>query len=129
DETVQCGLLYCSLKHPPKYIAISYTWGDVSDKRNILMLTKKYSLSLGKEEYICTAVSVTATLYDALNALRSDQEDVLVWIDGLSINQADTDKRTRQVRLMTEIYRNASKVAIWLGPEADNSDIALHLLQ
>jgi hypothetical protein len=41
----------------------------------------------------------------------------LYWIDQICINQNDPEERATQVLLMTQIYRNASHVHVWLGPE------------
>ncbi|KAK8127082.1 heterokaryon incompatibility protein-domain-containing protein [Apiospora kogelbergensis] len=72
---------------------------------------------------------VASSLYGALAALRHKSESVWVWIDGLCINQQNRDERSKQVKLMTSIYSSASSVAIWLGPEADNSNNAVRYLQ
>jgi hypothetical protein len=47
------------------------------------------------------------------------QQDVtrVLWIDAICINQEDSKEKSEQVMLMSEIYRNAGTVQIWLGPE------------
>ena len=73
-------------------------------------------------------VSVNANLYDALVAVRESDKAILVWIDGLSIDQENKIERAKQVQLMDKIYRQATSVAIWLGREADDSGRAIQLL-
>lgn len=75
-----------------------------------------------------TKVMVPTSLYDALKAVRQKKRETLVWIDALCINQQDKDERAKQVRLMGHIYSCAESVAIWLGPEADESAKAMQLL-
>ena len=52
-----------------------------------------------------------------------------LWIDAICISQNDTNEKNRQVALMTEIYRNASEVVIWLGKQSPSSGLALRVLQ
>jgi hypothetical protein len=49
---------------------------------------------------------------------------MMFWADSICINQADVHERSSQVRLMNTIYRSAEMVAIWLGPAAQDRDLA-----
>ncbi|KAF3048247.1 hypothetical protein E8E12_011473 [Didymella heteroderae] len=126
-STVRCEIITRSLDKPPAYTAVSYAWGDTDDKDEIEVLYGVREED-GRIAWKVATVRVTISLYGALAALRRQEQDVLVWIDGLSINQDDTVERSQQVRLMTEIYGKAATVAVWLGPEANNSNTALHIL-
>jgi hypothetical protein len=64
----------------------------------------------------------------AFQRLRSKSAPVIVWADAICINQGNIEERNQQVQTMTRIYQQAIEVAIWLGPEADNSNMALELL-
>ncbi|ETS07232.1 HET-domain-containing protein [Trichoderma reesei RUT C-30] len=88
----QCTLHRVSLRSdpPPKYEALSYTWGDENDRREIAV-----------NGYI---VDVTVNLYSALRRLRLENETRVLWIDALCINQTDLDERSQQVQLMRNIY-------------------------
>lgn len=44
------------------------------------------------------------------------------------INQDDIDERNAQVALMRRIYKNALQVNVWLGEEADDSSLAIDLI-
>ncbi|KAI1281447.1 heterokaryon incompatibility protein-domain-containing protein [Xylaria sp. FL0933] len=113
--TIKCEIESKSLIDPPAYTAISYAWGDADNKR---------SIQIGK-----TKISVAASLFGALDAIRQREEDVLVWVDALCIDQQNRDERSKQVQLMTEIYAKATLVAIWLGPLENDSHLATELLQ
>lgn len=52
-----------------------------------------------------------------------------LWIDALSINQRDQHERDREVKRMHRIYKGASSVIVWLGPEADRSCAAMNLVR
>ncbi|KAK1633993.1 heterokaryon incompatibility protein-domain-containing protein [Colletotrichum phormii] len=50
-------------------------------------------------------------------------------IDALCINQTDLEERNKQVHIMCDIYRRASHVAVWLGPEREDSKMAMAALR
>lgn len=74
-------------------------------------------------------IPVAVNLHDALRAVRRKKEEILVWVDALCIDQQNKEERATQVRLMGQIYSNAASVAIWIGPEYEESALALQLLQ
>jgi hypothetical protein len=63
---------------------------------------------------------VTPNLYWALRVLRSDSqgEGRPLWIDAVCINQHDKNERNHQVAQMSQIYRAAARVVVWLGRES-----------
>jgi hypothetical protein len=85
----------------PKYEALSYTWGDETQRRDIL---------LGGHSF-----SVTKNLYDALCCLRHTSEPRQLWADAICINQKDIPERNRQLYLMPFVYERAKTVLVWLG--------------
>ncbi|QGI91949.1 hypothetical protein CEK26_005018 [Fusarium fujikuroi] len=111
---IKCEIIHVSLEQPPPYKAISYTWGDTGDTRKI--------------EIEGCLIPIAVSLHGALQALRKKQSSVLVWADALCINQKDRDERSQQVQLMPFIYSNADSVAIWLGPEENDSTRAVSFL-
>ncbi|RMJ14867.1 hypothetical protein CDV36_005468 [Fusarium kuroshium] len=111
---IKCEIIHVSLEDPPRYVAVSYAWGDPRDTRRI--------------EIEGCPISVSASLHGAFQALRQRVESVLVWVDALSIDQQNRDERAEQVQLMSDIYSNAESMAIWLGPEEDDSSSAVDFL-
>jgi Heterokaryon incompatibility protein (HET) len=96
------------------YLALSYCWGREDQYKYI---------------FVNGALKrVTVNLWTALCALRKTLNRskglLKVWVDALCINQSDNDERNHQVRLMRTIYAGARLVISWLGPEADNSNLA-----
>ena len=97
------------------YIALSYVWGSPTRSRLITLNG--------------TTIPVTLNLYEALLHLRRSQrikQGFKLWIDAICINQADINERSQQVARMRDIYALAWQVVLWLGPEADNSELALN---
>jgi hypothetical protein len=95
------------------YVALSYTWGDPTDKHDI---------EIGGKVFF-----ITANLYEFLWQWTLDKENLsqYIWIDAISIDQRNISERNNQVGRMTSIYESADYVIIWLGPEAENSDLAM----
>jgi hypothetical protein len=112
---IKCDIIHVSFDDPTsEYLAISYAWGDAGKTRKV---------QLGD-----CSVDIGASLHGALKALRQKKDAVFVWADALCIDQNNRDERTHQVQKMTRIYSMAKSVAVWLGPEADRSDLAIELL-
>ncbi|KAF5020471.1 hypothetical protein F66182_7510 [Fusarium sp. NRRL 66182] len=112
---IKCEIIHARYEEALPYVAVSYTWGDIGDSRRI--------------EVDGVLIRVPVSLHGALQALRQRQESVLVWVDALSINQKDRDERSQQVQLMPVIYSQAESVAIWLGPEENDSTKAVEFLE
>ncbi|OAK99017.1 HET-domain-containing protein [Phaeosphaeriaceae sp. SRC1lsM3a] len=87
--------------------AVSYVWGDS---------TRSRSIYCGKK-----AFKITASLENALRALRSQNRLISLWADAICINQDDPLERNHQIKLMTQIYSNSKGVLVWLGPDRDGT--------
>ena len=73
-------------------------------------------------------VAVQENLELALLQIRDSCDDTSLWVDAICINQTDNEERNDQVRRMGTIFKDAKNVCVWLGPEADNSDKAMALV-
>ncbi|KAI1327451.1 heterokaryon incompatibility protein-domain-containing protein [Xylariaceae sp. FL0255] len=114
-SSIACEIIHVPLHYPPAYTAVSYAWGDADDKRDILVDS--------------IPVAISANLYEALEALRDRDKTTLVWADAICINQQDRDERNKQVQCMTDIYAKAKVVSLWLGPEENQSELAMEFLK
>ena len=102
----------------PEYEALSYTWGSTTDL--------DYLYVQGDEGE--KALAITRNLAEALRYLRYEDRPRVLWIDAICVDQDNTAERGHQVLRMADIYRHASRVIIWLGPERDNSTLAMQEL-
>jgi hypothetical protein len=112
DIAVRCAISQVSLEDRPVYAALSYAWGDASNKRRIIIEEGEYKYEL----------LVTENLHSALRHIALDGQ---FWIDAVCINQADDMEKSWQVQQMWTIYHEAQYVAVWLGLAADDSDLVL----
>lgn len=97
-----------------EFEALSYVWGSPEDPVDIFI-----------GETIYHTLSVTKSLAEALSYLQYDDTRRVIWIDAICVNQKDMDERTSQMKRMADIYRNASQVVVWLGPESEDSSLAI----
>lgn len=106
----------------PPYTALSYTWGDSGNEKNVTIQGKQFLIRQNLACFLDTEV------------LKRDQgvehhvED-LVWIDQISIDQSNDKERGHQVGLMRQIYSGADLVLAWVGEAANDSDLAMEMLQ
>jgi Heterokaryon incompatibility protein (HET) len=99
------------------FACLSYTWGDSTVTRTII---------INRHE-----VEVTENLEEALRTLRSTCKfgaDFKLWVDAVCIDQKDDKERESQVGKMRILYGLCWSVMAWLGRTADKSDQVLVLL-
>jgi Heterokaryon incompatibility protein (HET) len=114
-ESLPCAFIeHVSLQAELKFLALSYVWGDATQKFPILLD--------GRVFY------VTLSLLEALKRLQHADYTVPIWIDAICINQADNQEKRQQVQRMGDIYRSAQLVIDMLGPGAGNSNTAMKAL-
>jgi hypothetical protein len=115
NAPIRCQLFNHSLQESGKrahpYDALSYAWGKSDETR--LIFIDEHNLR------------VTPNLYEALFHLRYRSIERTIWIDAVCINQEDIKEKGQQILSMANIYGQASRVVVWLGEAADNSDQAL----
>lgn len=101
----------------PDFEALSYAWGDQSNPDSIYITDERTGDQL-VESQPAGHLNVGPNLASALRALRKRNDKRLVWCDSICINQSDVKERSEQVQRMSDIYRYARRVVVWLGPEA-----------
>ncbi|CAG9985251.1 unnamed protein product [Clonostachys byssicola] len=123
DDHLVGSLEQTYLNSNTKYEALSYEWGPPQR-------THQISLTNG------ASIRITQSLFNALKDLRPfgrRPAPRLIWADGVCINQDDVEERQRQVSIMGSIYRTAARVVVYIGPESEDSsmaiDFALELLR
>ncbi|KAI2628488.1 heterokaryon incompatibility protein-domain-containing protein [Hypoxylon sp. NC1633] len=113
--------------HIPRFEALSYVWGDQSDPEEITVYTSSGPFwSKSKNNF--GVLRIGKNLAAALRRLRLKSRKRALWCDSICINQNDLAEREREVQRMAHLYLHVEKVVAWLGPEADDSQLALEKL-
>ena len=106
------------------YEALSYVWAqqprDPNEKGKKAIITVVNPKNPGVEvDFV-----IGWNLNEALKFFRKDSGSRIIWTDLICINQ-DTSKenpeRMSQVLKMTDIYKHATQVQVWLGPSTPES--------
>lgn len=147
EDQLEIVLETFKLSDCPAYTALSYTWGPSGS----LIDPKLSAFTTVERVYpiFCTSAILLATwnLRSALRRIRhsfdvyadklnTPGEDAggmekafggaqYVWVDALCINQNDLVERSHQVKLMSQLYGQASKTFVWLGEKDEYSYDAL----
>ncbi|KUJ16504.1 HET-domain-containing protein [Mollisia scopiformis] len=107
EAPLACSLIDVSLKDCDNdilehYVALSYVWGDA---------TQKGSISIDGK-----FLEITASLELGLRYIRDKARVLRIWADGVCIDQNDVKDRNTQVTVMASIYSAARHTIIFLGP-------------
>jgi hypothetical protein len=127
------GLIKCKLKRvdlqskkTPEYRALSYTWGAPAPVQKIAVNNQSFL--------------VRQNLYDFLKAFRArlhrfqdcgdyGNEVQWLWIDQICIDQSVVKERNHQVEMMSDIYRRASYVYVWLGKSNERIESVMRTIK
>jgi hypothetical protein len=102
-----------------KYKALSYAWEDQIADRPLIIDAESEARSV---------IYITRNVDEALRRLCRDIPSgcyLSIWVDAVSINQANHLERTSQVSMMGDIYKHAEDVCMWLGAASDHSDMPI----
>jgi Heterokaryon incompatibility protein (HET) len=140
-DRIECILVSVDkLDEAPPYNALSYVWGTEESRETIVCngVQKKATANLYEAlKHLRPLPSWNyQNAWDEDHRLHSKRNvwrgfakhhyedygklastETLVWIDALCINQDDPHEQASQVKLMRSIYKQATTVRIWLGPE------------
>jgi len=117
-DDIRCELFDGWIEQPEggiAYEALSYTWGS-TEKRDRITVNG-------------STMNVTSNLYAALQHLRLNNQDRILWIDAICINQANDNERSHQVQHMSKIYKEAEQVVVWLGRGTRESDFTMDFMK
>lgn len=123
DDDTLCAVLQpfaAKGSHPP-YVALSYAWGLQHAGAK-----ERWNLRIGQQH-----LAMLHSLRPFIQALRARGtllDGTWWWIDSICIDQANLVERGQHVRRMKHIYQKAHQVVVWLGPESDDSDLALEFI-
>ncbi|KAI1746687.1 heterokaryon incompatibility protein-domain-containing protein [Xylaria castorea] len=114
DEIPKYDLRDFPCEDRPKYMALSYVWGEETPMR---------AISING-----TVVQVRKNLAQALQSITHFDPHMYVFADAICINQQDDREKSIMVQHMAQIFSDAWLVYAWLGPVQDSSteDLLTH---
>lgn len=114
DGEIHCRLSPHHLDDDTEFVAVSYTWGPPPDDCKIWIDGAAFLVR----------PNCWYLLRQALEAGVTDH----LWIDAICINQSDDAEKSHQVAMMGDIYRQALRVDISLGPHEDDSEFVFRMI-
>ncbi|KAL8847855.1 MAG: hypothetical protein Q9221_007106 [Calogaya cf. arnoldii] len=118
----------------PEFEALSYAWGNASDVRDIFIEANPPTRPELREREDTDGIEwrrlrVTKNLFEALKHLRLEGRPKIMWIDAICVDQQNLEERCHQILRMPDIYTLAAGVIAWLGPESDDSSVAMKTIE
>ena len=114
-DTIKATLVTKDLRDAPYYEAMSYVWGDMDDRVDILVDDRNFK--------------ITKNLHDALENLKLPTSIRILWTDQVCIDQYHNTEKQDQVHMMDEIYKAADGVIVYLGQSTEQTEIDMQHLQ
>ena len=102
---ISCSLSVAELSTTLEYKALSYVWGPKHPQYTIMVNGKILRIRQNLYEFLSLAT----------NGHNYPSSSTSLWIDAICIDQTSTRERNEQVAFMSEIYRRARHVFVWLG--------------
>lgn len=99
NDSIDGYLLEESLENNPRYNALSYAWGSISDAVEQLVVDG-------------VVIMMRDPVPSALRTLRSETTPKVFWVDALCIDQSNLAERSHQEQQMGYIYQQASVVQV-----------------
>lgn len=109
DIPVHCRLTAWPIEEAPPYYAISYTWGDPSQRTQVLINGSPLEVRRN-----CEYVLKQAKWYGGGPCHH-------VWCDAICIDQTNDDEKGHQVAIMGDIYQGARQVLACVGKHISDS--------
>ena len=118
------------------YWALSYTWGHPTfhpagdsldprppETRTIRCNGHRIPIGLNLFNFLSNSIHMGRVRHERFEWQHDRPWTKWLWVDALCINQGDDAEKGRQVGMMAEIYKCASRVVVWLGDAEPGADI------
>jgi hypothetical protein len=123
-DPISCELVYLLLDDRPKYVALSYAWGDPTETQPVTLngqvyhITKSLFTGLRRLRYMIPVADE-----DPETFITDKLESFYLWADAICINQEDEGEKSTQVTRMSDIYSLAGRVYAWLGENEEEDPV------
>ncbi|RYO81800.1 hypothetical protein DL766_007133 [Monosporascus sp. MC13-8B] len=104
-----------------QYEALSYHWGESESENPVYVSSREHKGGEKMRDFSEVAVVAAArlyikdNLYEALRHFRAEKHPILLWADGICMDQGNASELGAQIPHMAQIYSKADRVCIWLG--------------
>ena len=105
---IHASLQQVDLADDPEFEAVSYTWGEDTIKKTVVINGHK--------------TLVWNNLWTFLKVLRHKTQPRTLWTDAISICQTNADEKAHQIGIIDKIFMYATGVVAWVGEHADGSE-------
>lgn len=116
SDVIECETRVCFLSQAEDYTALSYTWGSPAARCHIIVDRQPRQIATNLWRFLRQARQLPLRYSSWL------------WVDALSIDQSDPWEKLEQVRVISDIFKSAKSVVVWLGPSYGKSDKAMKIL-
>ena len=105
---IHASLRQVDLADDPEFEAVSYTWGEDTIKKTVVINGRK--------------TLVWNNLWTFLKVLRHKTQPRTLWTDAISIYQTNADEKAHQTGIIDKVFMYATGVVAWVGEHADGSE-------
>jgi hypothetical protein len=105
------------------YVALSYCWGAGNGSTRRIVLNGRFYEATENLE----AALHLARISDSLTTV--DIGSAKIWVDAICIDQTNDEEKRREIRRMKNIYGGSMGVFVHLGPDDDDSNHGVFVLQ
>ncbi|KAI9770503.1 MAG: hypothetical protein M1839_003184 [Geoglossum umbratile] len=143
SETLEYELIHYPFGQEQPYLALSYVWGQQELQQTISVDEKTVSVSTNLWAALRSLRDASRTTTDkeesssdrlgSMDYIAKAMQPILrdapgIWVDALCINQSDLGEKSRQIKLMPQIYKNASIIILWLGEGEESTKLAFDFI-
>lgn len=117
NASISTSFRIVSLHESPEFYALSYVWGSPTMTQPLYIDGSEVLISPNLEHII----GVLLSHKKGLATIRGKA----IWIDALCIDPGNIAEKGQQISLMGQIYRQATRVLMWLGDAEGHADWAM----
>jgi hypothetical protein len=110
-DPISCELIHVSLDSRPKYVALSYAWGNATETRPITLNGNSYNITTSLYRGLRRLGCMVSEVDENPESFISEKcENFYLWADAICINQQDKAEKNHQISRMGDVYTYADRV-------------------